>query len=525
MENTINGIQAAGVQATAKHWIGNEQETQRNPTYNGSVIFQESVSANIDDRTIHELYMWPFANAVHAKVSSIMCSYNRINGSYSCENSKGLNGLLKEELGFQGYIMSDWGATHSGVPSIEAGLDMDMPGGIGLYGLEFGPSDFGGNISTAVSNGTLDITRVDDAIVRILSPYFHLGQDVGFPSVDPSSADLNNFSPPSTWFREFNLTGPRSRDVRDDHGKLIRELGASATVLLKNVNNTLPLKAPKTMAIFGNDAGDDTEGYYNQADFEFGTLTVGGGSGTGRLTYLVTPLDSLKIQAAQDNTNIQAWLNNTLIANTDISTIAFAIPDEPEVCLVFLKTWAEEGADRQSLDTDWNGNEVVASVASYCSNTVVVTHSSGINNLPFADNPVTLPPLLPPITPAKSLVMPSLMSSTERSTHRASSHTPSLSRTISIMDSQPLPSIPPTQMHGKHGSMRSSRLITATSTHRTCRFDTSSVSVSPILPSALPTSFSPSAATPPSLLLQQPLRLNQVEIQSSGRLCTTSTSP
>jgi beta-glucosidase len=102
MEETIKGIQAAGVQATAKHWIVNEQETQRNPTYNGSVIFQESVSANLDDRTMHELYMWPFANAVRAGVASVMCSYQRINGSYSCENSKGLNGLLKEELGFQG---------------------------------------------------------------------------------------------------------------------------------------------------------------------------------------------------------------------------------------------------------------------------------------------------------------------------------------------------------------------------------------------------------------------------------------
>jgi beta-glucosidase len=102
MEETIKGIQAAGVQATAKHWIANEQETQRNPTYNGSVIVQESISSNLDDRTMHELYMWPFANAVRAGVASIMCSYQRINGSYTCENSKALNGLLKEELGFQG---------------------------------------------------------------------------------------------------------------------------------------------------------------------------------------------------------------------------------------------------------------------------------------------------------------------------------------------------------------------------------------------------------------------------------------
>jgi len=130
MEETIIGLQKNGIQATAKHWIGNEQETQRNPSYEmgGVEKIQEAISANIDDRTMHELYMWPFANAVRAGVASMMCSYQRLNGSYACENSKALNGLLKGELGFQGYVMSDWGGTHSGLASIEGGLDMNMPG-------------------------------------------------------------------------------------------------------------------------------------------------------------------------------------------------------------------------------------------------------------------------------------------------------------------------------------------------------------------------------------------------------------
>lgn len=85
-------------------YIGNEQETQRNPSVTESGETIEAVSSNIDDRTMHELYHWPFQNAVRAGVASIMCSYNRINGSYGCQNSKTLNGLLKEELGFQGYV-------------------------------------------------------------------------------------------------------------------------------------------------------------------------------------------------------------------------------------------------------------------------------------------------------------------------------------------------------------------------------------------------------------------------------------
>jgi beta-glucosidase len=73
-------------------------------------------------KTMHELYLWPFANAVRAGTASVMCSYQRINGSYGCQNSKALNGLLKSELGFQGFVMSDWLAVHAGAASIQAGL-------------------------------------------------------------------------------------------------------------------------------------------------------------------------------------------------------------------------------------------------------------------------------------------------------------------------------------------------------------------------------------------------------------------
>jgi beta-glucosidase len=82
-------------------FLGNEQETQRNPSVvNGTTI--EAVSSNMDDKTMHETYLWPFANAVRAGTASVMCSYQRLNGSYGCQNSKSLNGLLKDELGFQG---------------------------------------------------------------------------------------------------------------------------------------------------------------------------------------------------------------------------------------------------------------------------------------------------------------------------------------------------------------------------------------------------------------------------------------
>jgi beta-glucosidase len=100
---TIRGIQDAGVQANAKHYIGNEQERNRTTS-----------TSDIDDRTLREIYVHPFLRSVQAGVASVMCSYNKINSSWACQNSHVQNQILKGELGFQGYILSDWAATVRG---------------------------------------------------------------------------------------------------------------------------------------------------------------------------------------------------------------------------------------------------------------------------------------------------------------------------------------------------------------------------------------------------------------------------
>jgi beta-glucosidase len=127
---TVKGIQENGVIATAKHLIGNEQEEYRmDPIPHG---LMQAISSNIDDRTLHELYAWPFAEAVRAGVGAVMASYNDVNGSDDSQNSMLLNGILKDELGFQGFVTSDWFGQIGGVSSALAGLDMDMPGGKNL---------------------------------------------------------------------------------------------------------------------------------------------------------------------------------------------------------------------------------------------------------------------------------------------------------------------------------------------------------------------------------------------------------
>lgn len=171
---TIRAMQETGVQATIKHLIGNEQETQRKPTeVNG--VRTEALSSNIDDRTMHELYLWPFADAVHAGVSSVMCAYNRVNGTYACENAQLLNGLLREELGFEGYVCSDFFATTSGVKSAKAGLDLNLPRPISPTDLRH--SHFGPSLIDAVENGTLSSAKLDDMVRRVLTPYYYLDQD------------------------------------------------------------------------------------------------------------------------------------------------------------------------------------------------------------------------------------------------------------------------------------------------------------------------------------------------------------
>lgn len=109
---------------------------------------------------MHELYLWPFIDGVRAGAASVMCSYNRVNNSYGCQNSKLMNGLLKTELEFQGFVISDWNAQHSGVASALAGLDMVMPTG-GFWG---------DNLTQSVKNGSVPEQRVTDMATRYVRP-------------------------------------------------------------------------------------------------------------------------------------------------------------------------------------------------------------------------------------------------------------------------------------------------------------------------------------------------------------------
>jgi beta-glucosidase len=223
---TIKGVQSQGVISTAKHYVLNDQELNRSTS-----------SSDADDRTLHEVYLWPFARSVEAGVGSIMCSYNMINGTYACEDDYTLNTVLKGQLGFRGFVQSDWWATHSTAPAVNGGLDMSMPGDIAID--SGAPSYFGQNLTDAVKNHQVSEERATDMAMRVVAAWYKVGQDKKFPK---------------TTINAFHRSMAPFVNVQADHGKLVRELGAASTVLLKNTEGVLPLsKSTKTIALVGSD--------------------------------------------------------------------------------------------------------------------------------------------------------------------------------------------------------------------------------------------------------------------------------
>ncbi|KAI9740692.1 MAG: hypothetical protein M1818_004656 [Claussenomyces sp. TS43310] len=380
---TIRGIQDAGVVACAKHFIGNEQEHFRQAGESQGFGFDisESYSSNIDDTTMHELYLWPFADAVRAGVGSVMCSYNQVNNSYACQNSKLLNDLLKNELGFQGFVMSDWQAQHAGVSTALAGLDMTMPGDT-VFNSGF--TYWGTNLTLAVVNGTVPQYRVDDMAMRIMAAFFKVGNSLNQPPINLDSWTLDSVAPlhpndpihPDIQQVNFHV------DVRGEHATLIRNIGARSTVLLKNLDNALPLRKPKFVAVIGDDAGPNPAGPNGCSDrgCDDGTLGMAWGSGSANFPYLITPDTALQNQAIADGTRYESILDNyatkeivALVGQANVTAIVFVNADSGEG---YIKVDTNIG-DRSNLTLWHSGDDLVKNVSAACSNTIVVIHSTG----------------------------------------------------------------------------------------------------------------------------------------------------
>lgn len=321
----------------------------------------------------------PFADAVRAGVGSVMCSYQQVNNSYACQNSYLLNYLLKGELGFQGFIMSDWSAQHSGVGSALAGLDMSMPGDI-LF--DTGTSFWGANLTIAVLNGTVPEWRVDDMATRIIAAWYFVGRDNVSVPVNYDTWTLDTYGYEHFIANQGYGLINEHVDVRAEHGNLIREIGAASTVLLKNTNHALPLTGKeKFTAVFGEDAGSSTYGPNGCSDrgCDNGTLAMGWGSGTANFPYLVTPETAIQNEVVGNLGVFQSITDN--YAGTQI----LALAARASVAIVFVNADSGESfinvdgniGDRNNLTLWKGGDTLIRNVSANCNNTIVVLHTVG----------------------------------------------------------------------------------------------------------------------------------------------------
>ncbi|KAI9672787.1 MAG: hypothetical protein M1831_000222 [Alyxoria varia] len=392
---TIKGIQSRGVMACTKHYIANEQEGFRQAQEAQGYGFEEqghSVSNNIDDVTMHELYLWPFADAVRAGTTAIMCSYNQVNNSYACQNSYLTNHLLKKELGFQGIMLSDWGAQHAGVATAMAGMDMAMPGDTSFNS---GAGYFGTNLTIAVLNGTVPEWKIDDMATRVIASWYYVGGDKGQVPVNFNSWSKSTYGPKHSISQERNGVINQHVDVRHEHGRAIRNAAAKAAVLLKNENKALPLgPAEKFTGVFGADAFPSIYGENGCSDrgCNNGTLAIGWGSGTANFPYLVAPFTAIQNEVLMYGRGMVSGIANNY-AYDEVTQLASQI----STAIVFVNANSGEGyiqvdenyGDRKNLTLWQNGEGLIKNVSASCNNTIVVIHSTGpvlLNNIHDNEN-------------------------------------------------------------------------------------------------------------------------------------------
>lgn len=321
----ISGVQSRNVGTSIKHFMANSQETRR-----------MSVDEEIDERALHEIYLRVFEGAVRkSKPWTVMSSYNKVNGKYVGENYEFMTEELRNKWGFDGLVMSDWGAVGDRVAGLEAGLDLEMPGSHGVRDKL---------IAEAVKSGKLDEAVLDKACERIL--------DIVFRSVN---------------------TDGQKTDFTQDHEKAAR-IAEETIVLLKNDNDILPLKKDAKIAFIGK--------YAEAPRFQ------GGGSSHINCIKVTSALDALEdmgvsVMYAKGFEDSEDKVDEALereavetAAKADAAVIFAGLPDSFE----------SEGFDRSHMRMPDCQNHLISEIIKKQPNTVVVLHNGAPVELPWADD-------------------------------------------------------------------------------------------------------------------------------------------
>ena len=320
----IKGIQSKNVGTSIKHFLANNQETRR-----------QSSESRVDERTLHEIYLAAFEGAIkNQKPWTVMCSYNRVNGFYAAQNHKYLTETLRDRWGFDGYVVSDWGAVNNRVEDLKAGLDLEMPTSLGANDKL---------IVEAVQNGTLEESVVDTAVERILNIIFRYEEN----------RDKN-----ATW------------DKDEDH-EMARKVAEETIVLLKN-DGLLPLNENDDIAFIGK--------YAEAPRYQ------GGGSSHINSHKVTSAMDVVSgksnIVYARGYNDDEDKTNETLLAE------AVEAAKKAKVAVIFAglpDAFESEGFDRTHMSMPNCQNELIEKVAAVQPNTVVVLHNGSPVEMPWID--------------------------------------------------------------------------------------------------------------------------------------------
>jgi beta-glucosidase len=329
----IKGVQSKGVGTSLKHFATNNQEEQR-----------FTINSEVDERTLHELYLSGFEHAIReANPWTVMCAYNRLNGTFCSQHPYLLSDILKDKWGYEGFVVSDWGAVHDRLAALAAGLDLEMPGPQ--------PQRVRAVVE-AVRNGILDETALDAAVERLLKIIFKAKQ---------------------------TPKGGTTIDI-DAHHALARQIAAEAIVLLKNEGNLLPLRDVKRLAVIGVSA---KEPYFQ-----------GGGSSQVNPTRVDVPFDELGKVAGDVELSYAPGYTMDSESNQALIDEAVALAAAADAALLYvaLPPFKEsEGYDRPDIDLTAQQVALIQAVSAQQPKTVVILNNgSAVAMQEWIDGPVAI---------------------------------------------------------------------------------------------------------------------------------------
>jgi beta-glucosidase len=321
----IQGIQSKGIGTSLKHFAVNNQETLR-----------FTVDAIVDERTLHEIYLTGFEIAVkQGNPWTVMCAYNRVNGYYASESEYLLTTVLRDQWGYDGFVVSDWGAVHDRVPALKAGLDLQMPGPAASSVQQ---------VVAAVNAGTLDEAILNRSVERLLR--------------------INE---------RAQATPKGTGEIAiDAHHALARKIAAEGLVLLKNDHDLLPLSGSETLAVIGQGA--------------LVPAYQGGGSSHINATRVDQPLELLRQEA---EINFAVGDGNSIEGDQVRIAEAVEVAKYADIALLFIALPSQiesEGYDRRDLNLTPQQVALIQAVAAVQPRTVVVLNNgSAVNLAPWID--------------------------------------------------------------------------------------------------------------------------------------------